>query len=331
VAEEQVQAPAQTNELTQHEAVAALSQVLEKQEKPEQERARDPQGKFAKPETKDEAPAEETKTEEAPQEDQAEIKPEPRKFKLKYKGEEREVDENETIELAQKGWDYTQKTQQLSKEREESASKLKAEQEAVRKQYEDQLELYRKATLRLADQEALSADLGKLAIEDPAKAQQLFFKRQQIAETLQAIGAEQQKIAQQRQAEMQESFKKQAQQAVERLQEKIPGWNNDLYGKILKGAAESYGFEQKEVNAINDHRAIEVLHDALKWREYQSAKPKTVEKKVPPVAPKVQKPGSGEKPESGDGLKKSVTQFNKTGSRSDAQDVIRQMIESGRL
>ena len=125
---------------------------------------------------------------------------------------------------------------------------------------------------------------------------------------------------------------KQAKKAVEKLQERIPGWNNDLYGKILKGATESYGFQSNEVNAITDHRAIEVLHDAMKWREYQAAKPKTVEKRVAAV-PKVQKPGTAaEKADpNAKALQDSMAALNKTGSRDAAQAHVLALMNAGRL
>ena len=328
--------PALPDTLSPNEAVGALAQMLESEEKSEKtETPRDDKGRFTKPEdsqTESEAKTEETQEEakeetvEAPKEES-----QTRKLRLKYKGEEKEVDEPEAIELAQKGYDYTQKSQQLAKEREELQARVKTEQEAARKAYESQLETYRQATLRLADPEVLNTDLSKLALEDPAKAQHLFFKRQQIAETLQAIQAEQQKLTQQRETEARETYQKTAREAVEKLQERIPNWNNDLYGKILKGAVDQYGFQQTEVNAITDHRAIEVLNDALKWREYQSAKPKTVEKRVAAV-PKVQKPGSAEKPNpDAERFKGSMARLYKSGNRSDAVDAVRQLIEAGKL
>lgn len=321
--------------LNENEAVGILSQVIESQDNPEPEKPRDEKGKFTKKEpeapTEEAKEAEEEKAEEPEPEQEEEAQPEPRKLKLKYKGEEKEFLEPEVIELAQKGYDYTQKSQQLAKEREEVALKVKSEQEAARKQYEQQLETQRQLVLKLADQEALNANLAQVAMEDPAKALQLQLRRQQIAETYQAVVAEQQKIAQQREAEARESYQKQAKEAVEKLQERIPEWNDDLYRKILGHAVSKYGFQQTEVNAITDHRAIEVLHKARLWDEYQAAKPKTVDKRVAAV-PKVQKPGTAEKPNANaDRLKDTRAKLDKTGSREAAQEHFLALIEAGRL
>lgn len=322
--------------LNPHEAVAHIAEAIEAAEK-EETRPRDEQGKFAKPQSEEAKPeteaseqTEEQSAEQPQSEDSQEEAQPSRKLKLKYKGEEKEVDEAEAVELAQKGYDYSQKTAQLAQERTELAAKAKEAQESALKQYESQLETYKQIVLKLADQEALTADLAQIAQADPAKALQLSLKRSQIAETLNAVSAEQQRIAQQRQSEFQQAAQKQAREAVEKLQERIPGWNNELYGKILKGSVDTYGFQQQEVSAMTDHRAIEVLHDALKWRESQ-AKPKTVEKRVVNV-PKVVKPGSAEKPNpNADKLKGSMARLKETGSRQDAQDYALQLIESGRI
>lgn len=327
------------DQMSENEVVGILAKAIEAEESPPVEKPRDEKGKFTKKEAEaktEEAKPEEEATEESAEEAEPEVKeeeaqPEPRRLKLKYKGEEKELLEPEVIELAQKGYDYTQKSQALAKEREEISVKVKAETEAARKAYEQQLETQRQLVLKLADQEALTANLAQIAMEDPAKALQLQLRRQQIAETYQAVVAEQQKLTQQREAEARESFQKQAREAVEKLQERIPNWNNDLYSKILGHAVSNYGFKQEEVNAITDHRAIEVLNDARQWREYLAAKPKTVEKRVAAV-PKVQKPGSAEKPSANaDRLKDTRAKLEKTGTREAAQEHFLALIEAGRL
>lgn len=317
-----------------HEAVEHLQSVLE-QEIKESEKPRDESGKFTKAEKTDEAKPEvkeatEEKAEEAaPEEEHAEIQPEPRRFKLRYKGEEKEVDEEETIRLAQQGYDYTQKTQALAKEREEAQAKVKAETEQASKRYEQQLEIHRKALTQISGIKTM-AEIEQLSRSDPATAQQEFLRALSVNQAIAAIEGEQAKISQQRETQARESFHKQAREAVEKLQERIPGWNETLYGKILKGAVDNYGFQKPEVDAITDHRAIEVLNDALKWREYQSAKPKTVEKRVAAV-PKVQKPGSAEKSGPSDKVKEGMDRLTKSGSRDDAVSVVEEMIRLGKI
>lgn len=320
--------------LNQFQAQSLIAASLEVQES---ETPRDEKGKFAKAKPaeaeakpEEEAEAKPEEAEAAPEEEQPEIKPEPRRFKLKYKGEELEKDENEVISLAQQGYDYTQKSQALAKERDELPVKLKAEVDAKTKQYEDQLETFKQAVIRLADPEAISADLNKLSLEDPARAQQLFFKRMQIQQTLQGIHVEQQRIAQTKSQEVEAAKQKQLQEAVEAVQREVPGWGQELYGKILKTAT-SNGYTQQEANAITDHRHIKVLDKARQWDEYVAAKPKTVDKRVAAV-PKVQKPGSAEKPNpKAESMKAGMERLEKTGRRDDAVDLVTQLLKDGRL
>lgn len=319
-------------ELNQHQAVQELAALMEKEAAP-----RDDKGKFA---PKTEAPAEvaqpeteaiEAAAEETPSEDeQPEITPEPRRFKLKYKGEELEKDEAEVTALAQQGFDYTQKSQALAKEREELSQKLKTETEAASKRYEQQLETYRQSVLKLADQDAMTANLDKLSQEDPARALQLMLKRQQIQQTLHGVAMEQQRIAQQREQEGLAAKQKQVQEALETIHRDIPDWGAEKYGKILK-AATSNGFTQEEANAITDPKVIKLLDKARQFDEFVAAKPKTVDKRIAAV-PKVQKPGVGERNDAKtDKYKDGMARLSKTGSRNDAQDAVLALLESGRL
>ena len=335
MSEEQGQAetqPALPDSMDQMEAVNHLAAALEK----EAQQPRDESGKFV-PKAKEEAPAE-AQAEEAPPkeaeeatEEVQEEAPPPRKLKLKYKGEELEKDEEEVISLAQQGFDYTQKSQAIAKEREELTAKVKAEVEQREADYLKRLEIHRKAMEKLVGID--DTDLVKIAQEKgPAVAQEEMFKRLQYQQTLQAIEAEQHQLTQKRSQEMQAQARKQAEAAVEALETKIPGWNNDLYGKVLKGAVKDYGFKQQEVNAITDHRAIEVLHDALKWREFQAAKPKTVEKRVAANVPKVQKPGTVEKADpKANRVQERLANLQKSGTRDAGVSYFEELLAQGKI
>lgn len=316
--------------LNESQAVAELASRIEESVK----QPRDDAGKFkAEPkaeEAKPETEAPKTEEEASKPEAEAEIQPEPRRFKLKYNGEEMEKDESEVIELAQKGHDYTQKSQRLAKEREELAASVKAEKETALKQYEQQLEVHRQAVLRLADPEVVQADLNKLALEDPAKAQQLFFKRIQLQQTMQGIAVEQQRIAQERDTQAQTARQKEATEALEVIKKDIPSWSNDLYVKLLKTATDS-GATQEKANAISEPWMVKVLNEARQWREYQAAKPGTVEKRIAAV-PKVTKPGTSEKSDPNTSkLKESMAAHEKTGSRASAEEYVRALQKAGRL
>lgn len=282
-----------------HEAALRIIESEEKAEAPKEE---------AKPEEA----APETKAEEtSPEEKSEEAKAEVRRLKLKYNGEEREIEEPEAIELAQKGYDYTQKTMALAKERDEWRAKSKQEHEAKLKEYDDKLAVTERALTEITLPELKNVDWNKLASENPQEWAVRLQHAHQVTAKLAEIQAERQKISQQREAEAKESFQKQAKEAVEILQKDIPGWSNDLYGNILKAGVDA-GFKQEEVNAITDPRAIKVLWKAKMYDDLQKAKP-IVEKKVE-KAPKVAKPGAGEKPDqNAEAWKQGMAKLQKTG------------------
>ena len=293
----------------------------EKQEKP-----RDESGRFAKseaPEQAEEKPAEE-QVEEKAEASEEEEKP-ALKFKVKYKGEddtdvEAEVEPDELIKGYMLQKDYSRKTAAIAREREAIESKIKEAVTPKLTEYEKSLETFRQAVLMLADREGANVDLNKLAESDPVKAQQLFFKRLEFNNTLQAIQAEQGKLESKRQEEAKASFQKQARQAVEELERDIPGWSNDLYGKVLE-SGRNYGFKAEELNAITDPRAIKVLNDARQWRELKAAKPATQDKKKVDV-PKVAKPGTADKPDpSAEKEKTAWDRLRKSGHKDDAVEV----------
>ena len=270
-----------------------------------------------------EAPAEEAKPQEAalevkaeeskPEEKSEEAKQEIRRFKLKYNGEEKEEEEPQVIELAQKGYDYTQKTMALAKERDEWRAKSKQELDTKLKEYDDKLAVAERALTEITLPELKNVDWNKLASENPQEWAVKLQHAHQVTAKLAEIQAERQKISQQREVEMKEQQTKQAKEAVEILQKDIPGWSNELYGQILKAGVDA-GFKQEEVNAITDPRAIKVLWKAKMFDDLHKAKP-IVEKKVE-KAPKVAKPGAGEKPDqNAEKWNKGMAQLQKSGGR----------------
>jgi len=276
---------------------ALLRETPEFAHEKQEEKPRDDKGRFQSAK-QEEAPKEEAK-EEAPAEEVEEEAPKLR-FKVKYKAEddsdvEAELEPDELIKGYMLQRDYSRKTAALARERESIEAKIKEAVTPKVTEYEKSLETFKQAVLMLADREGANVDLNKLAETDPVAAQKMFFKRLEFNNTLQAIVAEQQKLETKKQEEARAAYRKQAEKAVEVLEREIPGWNNDRYGKVLKAGME-YGFKAEEVNSITDPRAIKVLDDARQWREFKSAKPASQEKKVTP-APKVLKPGAGEKPD----------------------------------
>jgi hypothetical protein len=295
------------------------------------EKPRDDKGKFA-PKTPEEAPAVEAEApaEEAPVEEAAEEPtPEIRKHKLTVKAEdgadlEVEVDDEELKKGYMLERDYRAKTARLAREKEAAQAKIKEAIEPKLKEYDEKLQIAEQAIWHSLGPELKSIDWNTLARDNPAEWAQKYQQVQNINAQLAHIQSERQKVATERDNEMKATLKKQAEEAVEILKTEIPGWSNDLYAKILKTGQE-YGFKAEEVNAITDPRAIKALHDAMKYREAK-AKP-LVEKRAAPQAPKVVKPGAGEKPDAvAEDWNKGMAKLKQSGRTDDAVVLAKMML-----
>jgi len=220
---------------------------------------------------------------------------------------------------------FRMKTAQLAREKESVNQKIKEAVEPKLKEYDEKLQQAEQVLWHTLAPEMQSTDWNKLAAENPAEWAQKYQAVQNVNAQLAQIQAERQKINQAREEEFKANQRKAAQESVEVLQTEIPGWNNDLYGKILKTGVE-YGFKPEEVNAITDHRAIKVLWKAMQYDALQKAKP-SVEKRSTAKAPKVMKPGTAEKPDaSADQWKTGMAQLRKSGKESDAVALAKLML-----
>lgn len=247
-------------------------------------------------EQQQEPPEAQESTSEADTEAEAEAQPEPRKLKLKWNGEEVEKDESEVVELAQKGYDYTQKTQTLAEERkaiDERNQAIKAQEAQIKEQYEIQQALIKDVSKVTAVDEQLAeydkVNWSQLTDQDPSYAQKLFFQYTQLRDRKNAMVNElNQKasyIRQQQQSRQQELLQK----GRETLNRDLPGWNTDKFPDI-KEAAKTLGYQDNELAEVTDPRIFKALYEVAQYRKLQSSK-SIVENKVSGKPPVV-KPGS---------------------------------------
>jgi hypothetical protein len=307
--------------------------LLEAEETPEAEKPRDEKGKFTKAQPEAEAKEQPEEVQEEAQEEEPEFdwdKLKTIKRKLTVKNEQGEDEEAElTLEEMEKGVmlerAFRMKTAQLAREKESVQAKIKEAIEPKLKEYDEKLQIAEQAIWHSLAPEIKNIDWNKLAAENPAEWAMKYQQVQNINAQLAHIQAERKKVEETRQNEMKSAVKKQAEEAVEILKTEIPGWNNDLYGKILKAGVEKYGFKAEEVNAITDHRAIKALYDAM---QYQALKAKPlVEKRQTPQVPKVVKPGAGEKPDAGaESWDKGMAKLKQSGRTEDAVELAKMML-----
>lgn len=253
-----------------------------------------------------------------------------RKLRLKHNGQEVELDEAEVVNLAQQGYDYTKKTQELADARkviDSHVQAIKAQEQAFQQQVHIQSALVGDIAKVTAIDEQIAEfnglDWNALSDSDPVQAQKLFFQFNQLQsqrqKMTQALGVKQQQM----QALIAEQVKRQTAAGLEQLRRDIPDWGEAKVKEIRQSAAQ-YGFSEKELQGITDPRVVKVLLDASQWRKLQSTKP-VAEKKLT-ASPQV-KPGAKDtKAATQGGVKQTRELLHKTGKSEYAAKLIERML-----
>jgi hypothetical protein len=267
---------------------------------------------------------------EAPQADSQEQPP--RKLKLKWNEQEIEKEETEVIELAQQGFDYTQKTQKLAEERrsiESQAQAVKAQEQQIKEQASFQAALIKDiAKVTSVDEQLAEYDKvnwAQLTDQDPSYAQKLFFQYTQLRDRrntmVQELNQKQTQMQQQHQSKIKEMLAK----GYEQLQRDIPGWNDEKASEV-RSFAKSIGFSEHEISQITDPKVVKALYNASQYEKLQSSKP-TVANKVADKPPVV-KPGSRDPKASQNSQSAQLKQeLRKTGKSDVAAKLIEQMLK----
>ena len=225
--------------------------------------------------------------------EEAEERPK-RTFRIKAAGEDREVTEQELIEGYQLGADYTKKTQKLSDERKTVEAERSKIQEAtkLRDQYAQRLQMME----QFLNQQNKGENLEALKEVDPIGYAVKVAEQSQRKDQLAILQQEQQRIAQQQQAEQSERLQYHLAEESQKLSSVIPGYSNPKEGdsirKDIREYAKSIGWSDQELAGLYDSRAVLSLYHGMKYAKLQSNKP-SVNKKLE-AAPKMLKAGTSQ-------------------------------------
>ena len=213
------------------------------------------------------------------------------RYKAKVGGEEVEVELDELINGYQRSKDYTQKSQALAEQRKVIDSErqhleyVKQERQA----YAQKLQ----ALDSFLSQQNKGEDLEVLKETDPIGYAVKVAEQSQREKQLSVVRAEQNRIAQQQQAEQQQNLQNHLKVESEKLSSVIPELSTpkgDAIRKEIREYAKSVGWSDQELASVYDHRAVLTLYKAMKFEQLQKGKPETM-KKVQ-QAPKMLKPGT---------------------------------------
>jgi len=218
-----------------------------------------------------------------------------------------------TLDELQKSYsreaDYTRKTEVLSAERRDLAAERDQMREAVqteRQQYFNSLQqLTAQAGNELANEAAI--DWQTLRDEDPIEFAAQWADHQRKTEALNRSQHELQVEQQRRQHETQEQHNEFLANQQAQLSEVMPDFVDPEKGEKLRGDLRTFmrthygGFSDDEISSVADARHVQLISDAMRWRELQSNAPGQTKKvaKLPRVVrptsprPKVDRDAEG--------------------------------------
>jgi hypothetical protein len=266
--------------------------------------------------------AEQGQSEEQPEElqetDEVEYEDEPKpRYKVKASGEEVEVELDELIKGYQQGTDYTKKSQALAEQRKAvEAERGHLEQvKQERQAYAQKLQ----ALDSFLTQQNRGVDLDVLKETDPIGYAVAVAEQSQREKQLAVVRNEQQRIAQQQQAEQQATLQNHLRQESEKLVSLIPELatpQGDAVRKQIRDYAKSVGWTDQELSSVYDSRAVNTLYKAMKYEQLQKSKPE-LNKKLQ-SAPKMMRSGTSVPQAKSSQDKQAMQRLRETGKVSDA-------------
>ena len=275
-------------------------------------------------ETQDETEesSEEVEGEEEEGEEEA---PRDEKFVVKVDGKEIEVPKEELIRGYQREADYTRKTQKLAEER----KLVESEFQQVRGEREQYSQILGQLQQKLHEFEPQEPDWNRLEVEDPTEYARQWTSHQRRQQQRYAVQAEQERLNQMRQAELQKTMQQVMATEVSRLKEKIPEWSSPekakTEGKALLEYGQNLGFSEQELNTITDSRALLALHKAWKYDQMMSKRPE-FQAKIK-KAPRMVTPGSaGSVSSKSSDINNAKKRLAQTGSVRDAASLFEKFI-----
>ena len=317
--------------LTVSESVSGFESFLDSQENPVKDNSEGVSEEVVEEtlEASEEEVESEEDTYEAEDSDEVEEETEeeaPQKFTVKASGEEKEVTFDELVSGYQLGADYTKKTQELAENRKAVEAEAKAiiEAQQVRDTYAQRLQ----AVEQLLTMNDSPEDIASMKENDPIGYAVKVAEMTEKKEQLQAVRAEQQRIAQQQQADRAQAMQRQIAQESAKLAEVLPEFSDKAKGEQIRNEIRNYGktvgFTDQELSQVYDSRHVLVLHKAAMYDKLQKSKP-GVQKKVA-NAPKMIKSGTKVKQGNNDVQKRQKAQLKGSGKVRDAAKLFENFI-----
>lgn len=206
---------------------------------------------------------------------------------VEYKGEKYKIPKALKPAIM-KDADYTQKTQELARER-EIIAKLREENEAEKQGLQEKSKTYIQERGRLAAitdtlQQYEGLNWSEISDQDPVYAQKLWIQYSQLKESAKELAGKIENQERQASQETQLKEAKRIQEGQALLAEKVPNWSPKLAGELM-GYASSIGWSESEIQRITAPQVI-ALHRAFVGDQLLAKRNLKVSDEVKPV-PKV--------------------------------------------
>jgi hypothetical protein len=212
-------------------------------------------------------------------------------YKVKVGKDELDVPLDELLKGYSRTADYTRKTQEIAETRKVvEAERAKIDEAArLRDTYAQRLQVIE----QMLNQDS-GEDLATLKETDPIGYAVRVAEQSERDKQLGAVRAEQQRLAQQQQAEQGERLKAHLATEAQKLAEAIPELSDPAKGQAIRTDIRNYaqklGFSDQELAQVYDSRAVTALYKAMQYDKLVSGKG-GASKKVN-SAPRMLKPGT---------------------------------------
>lgn len=269
-------------------------------------------------ETEQETAPEEAAPEEVDGDDDKEPAEQPEKdsteafLELEIDGKKLAISKDEAKNGYLRQQDYTQKAQNLARERQESQAHIQ-QQFAQVQQFS--AEIGQLTTIDATLNQYQNVDWPALREADPLSYSTHLAEyndmRARRGEMVQAIGSKQQQFA----VMQQQQFAQQTQEAQTYLTAKIPGFGKEHLTQ-MKEFGVAHGFQPEELANVSDKRMLEVLWKASQFDKSQASTQKAI-KAVAALPTKASKPAPSSKPANEINIDKQLKRVQQGGKVND--------------
>lgn len=241
------------------------------------------------------------------------------KFKVKVDGQELEVTLDD-LKRSFAGQGYIQKRmQEVAAVRKEAEAVYNALNEE-RAQLAQALAVYQQQLSAAGNPQPPSKDLLKT---DPIRYLEEEAAYREQMEQRQALSQQQAILMQQQSEQQKRAYAAYLAEQAQLLTQRIPEFADakkagELKRALIETGAQHYGFSPEELQAVSDARHVQVLHDAMRYRQLMAGKER-VQEKVAQVNRPVVRPGAKRTEASGKTIEanKARARMKSTGSVDD--------------